>query len=61
MRTTRLIVWRHGQSEWNAELRIQGQTDIGLTDRGRAEAAAAAPRLAALRPAAIVSSDLIQW
>ncbi|MER7168943.1 histidine phosphatase family protein, partial [Micromonospora sp. NPDC000207] len=55
---TRLIVWRHGNTEWNAAGRVQGQTDVPLNDRGRDQARAAAPLLAALRPDAIVSSDL---
>jgi probable phosphoglycerate mutase len=54
----RLVVWRHGQSEWNAAARFQGQTDIDLTETGRAQAAAAAVALAELRPEVIVSSDL---
>ncbi|MDG4789274.1 histidine phosphatase family protein [Micromonospora sp. WMMD1102] len=55
---TRLIVWRHGNTDWNAANRVQGQTDVPLNDLGREQAAAAAPLLAALRPGAIVASDL---
>ncbi|MEV1290002.1 histidine phosphatase family protein [Micromonospora sp. NPDC049679] len=55
---TRLIVWRHGNTDWNATDRVQGQTDVSLNDLGREQAAAAAPLLAALRPDAIVASDL---
>lgn len=57
-RSTRLILWRHGQTAWNAERRIQGQQDAELDDTGRAQAQAAAQRLAAREPDAIVSSDL---
>ncbi|GIF07496.1 histidine phosphatase family protein [Actinoplanes siamensis] len=56
--TTRLIVWRHGNTDWNAGGRIQGQLDVPLNDLGRRQAAEAAERLAALRPDAIVASDL---
>ncbi|WP_430497217.1 histidine phosphatase family protein [Micromonospora trifolii] len=55
---TRLIVWRHGNTDWNAANRVQGQTDVPLNELGRDQARAAAPLLAALRPDAIVASDL---
>lgn len=54
----RVVLWRHGQTLWNLEGRFQGHTDIPLTEAGEAQAAAAAERLASLRPAAVVSSDL---
>ncbi|GAA4598930.1 putative phosphoglycerate mutase [Actinoplanes octamycinicus] len=56
--TTRLLVWRHGNTDWNAARRVQGQTDVPLNDLGRRQAAEAAELLAAMRPAAIVASDL---
>ncbi len=55
---TILIVWRHGITAWNAGDRVQGQADTPLSERGRKQAETAAVRLAALRPAAIVTSDL---
>jgi len=39
---SRLLLVRHGQSEWNAVGRWQGQADPPLTDLGRAQARAAA-------------------
>ncbi len=43
--TTRLLVLRHGQSEWNALGRWQGQADPPLSDAGMQQAAEAALRL----------------
>jgi probable phosphoglycerate mutase len=55
---TRLIIWRHGQTAWNAASRVQGQIDIELSEVGRVQAAEAAARLAAIGPTRIASSDL---
>jgi probable phosphoglycerate mutase len=52
------VLWRHGQTVWNAERRFQGQSDIPLDEVGQAQAERAARLLAALRPDLIVSSDL---
>ena len=52
------MLWRHGQTVWNAERRFQGQSDIPLDETGRAQADRAARLLAGLRPDLIVSSDL---
>lgn len=54
----RVVIWRHGQTAWNAGYRFQGQLDIELDDVGHAQAARAARLLAALAPSAIISSDL---
>ena len=56
--STRLLLWRHGQTQWNVEGRFQGQSDIPLDEVGQEQAARAARLLAALRPDAIISSDL---
>jgi broad specificity phosphatase PhoE len=55
---TLLILWRHGQTEWNAARRIQGQTDTLLSAVGVEQARESAPRLAALHPTVLVASDL---
>ena len=34
----KLLLARHGQTEWNADRRFQGHTDVKLSDRGRAQA-----------------------
>lgn len=58
MTAARLVLWRHGQTDWNASGRYQGQLDIPLNDTGRAQARAAAPHVAALGPTLLYSSDL---
>ena len=42
----RLVLLRHGQSEWNRENRFTGWTDVDLSDDGRAEATQAGQQLA---------------
>ncbi|ABK71654.1 glucosyl-3-phosphoglycerate phosphatase [Mycolicibacterium smegmatis] len=58
MRIRRLVMLRHGQTEYNAGSRMQGQLDTDLSDLGRDQAAAAAEVLAKRQPLLIVSSDL---
>ncbi|MEE6282177.1 histidine phosphatase family protein [Georgenia sp. MJ170] len=53
-----IVLWRHGQTDWNATMRLQGQSDIELNETGVAQAAAAAPRIAELGPTRIITSDL---
>jgi probable phosphoglycerate mutase len=57
-RERRLIVWRHGNTDWNAGGRVQGQADVPLNEVGHRQAADAAELLRPLRPTAIVASDL---
>jgi broad specificity phosphatase PhoE len=54
----RLILLRHGQTDYNVGGRMQGHLDSVLTTVGHEQAATAAPVLAALRPDRVVSSDL---
>jgi broad specificity phosphatase PhoE len=54
----RIIIWRHGRTEWNLAGRVQGQTDVPLDEVGRRQAREAAARLASLQPTRIVTSDL---
>jgi len=54
------VLWRHGRTEWNDQRRFQGQTDIELDAHGRRQAHRSARLLAALPPAALVSSDLMR-
>jgi probable phosphoglycerate mutase len=57
-RVSRLILWRHGNTDFNASDRVQGQLDVPLNARGRGQAVAAAAKLAGFSPEAIFSSDL---
>jgi broad specificity phosphatase PhoE len=54
----RLVLLRHGRTEWNATKRIQGQLDPELDETGLAQARAVAPVMAGLRPVSLWSSDL---
>lgn len=53
-----LFLARHGETDWNAELRWQGQTDVPLNAAGRAQAEALAARARAHGILAVVASDL---
>lgn len=57
---TRIVAVRHGETVWNAEMRMQGQLDTALSERGRRQAARAAEALVGEGIEAIVSSDLVR-
>jgi 2,3-bisphosphoglycerate-dependent phosphoglycerate mutase/probable phosphoglycerate mutase len=58
MTLRRLILLRHGQTDYNVDGRMQGHLDSNLTADGHDQAAAAAPVLAELAPDRVISSDL---
>jgi len=58
MTLTTFALVRHGQTDWNAERRLQGATDIPLNDVGRVQARDAVAVLAPYEWDAIVSSPL---
>jgi probable phosphoglycerate mutase len=53
----RVLLLRHGRTEWNAQRRFQGQADPPLDEMGRAQAYEVAGIVAALRPELLVTSD----
>jgi probable phosphoglycerate mutase len=55
---TELWLARHGETAWSLSGQHTGSTDIPLTDRGRAEAAALGRRLAGRRFALVLVSPL---
>ncbi|MBL0141232.1 MAG: histidine phosphatase family protein [Betaproteobacteria bacterium] len=56
--SARLVVVRHGQTQWNLASRIQGHTDSPLTPAGESQAEAIAQRLAKEPIDRLISSDL---
>jgi broad specificity phosphatase PhoE len=56
--TTTLLLVRHGETDWNAEGRLQGHTDRPLNDFGRRQAKALAGRLEGDGITAVYASDL---
>jgi probable phosphoglycerate mutase len=55
---THLVLVRHGETAWNHDGRLQGQTDVPLSEFGRAQAARLRERLRDEPFAAAYSSDL---
>jgi broad specificity phosphatase PhoE len=54
----RIMLVRHGESEWNSARRLQGQADIGLSRLGEEQAKRLRPVIETLSPDKAVSSDL---
>jgi glucosyl-3-phosphoglycerate phosphatase len=54
----RLVLLRHGQTDYNVAGRMQGHFDSVLTETGVEQAAAVAPEIARLMPDRLISSDL---
>ena len=56
----KLILVRHGQTDWNKEFRLQGVTDIPLNEEGKEQARETAKKLKkyGIKPYVIISSSL---
>jgi probable phosphoglycerate mutase len=57
---TELILLRHGETDWNRELRFQGHVDVGLNAIGFAQADRLAQRLQGETAHALYVSDLLR-
>ena len=55
-----IILWRHGQTDWNVANRFQGHTDIPLNAVGEYQVTHAARLVIDMKPTAIISSDLMR-
>jgi 2,3-bisphosphoglycerate-dependent phosphoglycerate mutase len=60
MTATNVCLIRHGETDWNVELRMQGHTDIPLNVNGLAQAEAVANALRGRRFDRLYSSDLLR-
>ena len=58
VQVTRILAVRHGETAWNRDTRIQGHTDIALSDKGRWQAERLALALRDEPIAAFYASDL---
>lgn len=58
MSLRRLVLWRHGETDFNAEGRMQGHLDSALTEVGWNQARFAVPALARFAPDLVIASDL---
>jgi len=56
----RLLLIRHGETQWNAQARIQGHRDIALSERGLRQAQILARFLSAAAIDAVHASDLVR-
>lgn len=55
-----IILWRHGQTDWNVANKFQGHTDIPLNAVGEYQVTHAARLVIDMKPTSIISSDLIR-
>jgi broad specificity phosphatase PhoE len=54
----RVYLVRHGETEWNATRKVQGHSDVSLSEKGREQARLLSKRLASEKFDCFYSSDL---
>jgi broad specificity phosphatase PhoE len=54
------FIFRHGQTDWNANFRLQGHTNIPLNELGKEQSRELAKRMTSLKIEVVLSSDLIR-
>ncbi|MDO5748000.1 MAG: histidine phosphatase family protein [Actinomycetaceae bacterium] len=58
MAPKKIVLWRHGQTDYNLQGKVQGQVQTSLNDTGFAQAKNAAVILQGFQPVKVVTSDL---
>lgn len=60
MNIKNIIIFRHGETNWNKEKRYQGHIDIPLNELGKEQAHSLGPKLLQYNPQLILTSDLLR-
>lgn len=55
-----LFIFRHGETDWNAQRKFQGHTDIPLNAKGKSQAEELFQKFSTLQPQVCLSSDLVR-
>ena len=58
MKDKKILLMRHGTTDWNVQMRFQGRTEVPLNEDGESQARAVRPRIAAWDPEAVIVSPL---
>ena len=61
MSDLRVVIWRHGQTDWNIQSRFQGHSDIPLNKVGEYQANHSAKTLAGMNPNRIISMNPLDY
>ena len=58
--SSRFCFVRHGETDWNVEMRMQGQIDLALNTKGEAQALAVGRYFSGRQASVLYSSDLLR-